>query len=201
MFNFSKKLLVVTALSMGLSLASCSQNVKNNKEGEGGSTNNDDNTVPNGDDVTLDKVVIRSSSELSKLIYDSLGADLTLTSINGQRVDYTIYNADNFTGARSGNANNKDATVGFTTSYSLALAGLAKVVSDNYDAKLYANGVRNKCNDPKGSLAIMQTVMSLSSSADQVAGAKALEEACNENIKNGILSLIFNFSFAVKQTT
>ena len=160
---------------------------------------NADDTRKKDDETGLgiDHLSVLSPGELSRKIYDTFGAGLTSFKQGAKDFDYLDVNADSFIGSISTDPNNKYAS-SFSIGYFLALAGLSKIVADNYVIKVYGHAAANDCTTPEGAEAIMLAVSPTIAGAELKEMTDLMHTACSADPASAVKAVIQSYSFVLK---
>jgi len=142
---------------------------------------------------------VLSPGALASKIYAAFGSGMTETTVGKKQVDYLLVYQANFVGSVSSDPSNRYAS-SFSTGYFMALAGLAQVVGDNYNAALARRAAVSDCRQQAGAAAILTAIAPTMSTADAGVIATALVTACSASPAAAVSAVVQSYSTALRST-
>ena len=142
---------------------------------------------------------VLSPGALASKIYAAFGSGMTETTVGKKQVDYLLVNQANFVGSVSSDPSNRYAS-SFSTGYFMALAGLAQIVGDNYNAALAHRAAVSDCRQQAGAAAILTAIAPTMPTAESGLIAAALVSACSANPAAAISAVVQSYSTALRST-
>ena len=152
-----------------------------------------------GGATDVSNLEVLSPGALASKIYAAFGPGMTQTSQGKNQVDYLLLNQSNFVGSVSSDPSNRYAS-SFSIGYFMALAGLAQVVGDNYNAALAQHARISDCRQQDGAAAILVAIAPTMTTSDASSIAAAFVTACTANPAAAVSAVVQSYSTALKST-
>ena len=169
------------------------------KKGQSQSQDATASSANQGGATDVSNLEVLSPGALASKIYAAFGPGMTQTSQGKNQVDYLLLNQSNFVGSVSSDPSNRYAS-SFSIGYFMALAGLAQVVGDNYNAALAQHARISDCRQQDGAAAILVAIAPTMTTSDASSIAAAFVTACTAKPAAAVSAVVQSYSTALKST-